>query len=151
MIGRECLNLTNMREQLRDRGGCQSEPDCCAERGNPLHWMFRGVAQLGRAPGSGPGGRRFESSRPDQFFHLLTSGRHKKQPAHLPGVRHHNLWGAPDLFTQNRNPLADPSIGSQRVSDAARSEAPIGRVVEPSRPIAAPLATEKAEDCSPEW
>src|SRR5271170_7462893 len=27
----------------------------------------RGVAQPGRAPGSGPGGRRFESSRPDQF------------------------------------------------------------------------------------
>ena len=27
----------------------------------------RGVAQPGRAPGSGPGGRRFESSRPDHF------------------------------------------------------------------------------------
>ena len=27
----------------------------------------RGVAQPGRAPGSGPGGRRFKSSRPDQF------------------------------------------------------------------------------------
>ena len=26
----------------------------------------RGVAQPGRAPGSGPGGRRFESSLPDQ-------------------------------------------------------------------------------------
>jgi hypothetical protein len=29
----------------------------------------RGVAQPGRAPGSGPGGRRFKSSRPDQFLH----------------------------------------------------------------------------------
>ena len=28
----------------------------------------RGVAQPGRAPGSGPGGRRFKSSLPDQFF-----------------------------------------------------------------------------------
>ena len=30
-----------------------------------LDWCIRGVAQPGRAPGSGPGGRRFESSRPD--------------------------------------------------------------------------------------
>ena len=28
----------------------------------------RGVAQPGRAPGSGPGGRRFESSLPDHLF-----------------------------------------------------------------------------------
>ena len=27
----------------------------------------RGVAQPGRAPGSGPGGRRFKSSLPDQY------------------------------------------------------------------------------------
>jgi hypothetical protein len=33
-----------------------------------LHLKIRGVAQLGRAPGSGPGGRRFESSRPDHLF-----------------------------------------------------------------------------------
>ena len=32
----------------------------------PLH--RRGVAQPGRAPGSGPGGRRFKSSLPDQSF-----------------------------------------------------------------------------------
>src|SRR5713101_8135684 len=31
----------------------------------------RGVAQPGRAPGSGPGGRRFKSSLPDQFFQAL--------------------------------------------------------------------------------
>ena len=28
--------------------------------------LYRGVAQFGRAPGLGPGGRRFESCRPDQ-------------------------------------------------------------------------------------
>ena len=28
----------------------------------------RGVAQSGSAPGLGPGGRRFESCRPDFFF-----------------------------------------------------------------------------------
>ncbi len=33
-----------------------------------LHWKNRGVAQPGRAPGSGPGGRWFESTRPDQIF-----------------------------------------------------------------------------------
>jgi hypothetical protein len=31
----------------------------------------RGVAQPGRAPGSGPGGRRFKSSLPDQYFQIL--------------------------------------------------------------------------------
>jgi hypothetical protein len=30
--------------------------------------LRRGVAQPGRAPGSGPGGRRFKSSLPDQSF-----------------------------------------------------------------------------------
>ena len=29
--------------------------------------MHRGVAQPGSAPGLGPGGRRFESCRPDYF------------------------------------------------------------------------------------
>src|SRR5258707_11106681 len=33
--------------------------------------LFRGVAQPGRAPGSGPGGRRFESCLPD---HLKAAG-----------------------------------------------------------------------------
>ena len=34
--------------------------------------QVRGVAQPGRAPGSGPGGRRFESSLPDHYFsHIL--------------------------------------------------------------------------------
>src|SRR5579872_2932253 len=31
------------------------------------HEFRRGVAQPGRAPGSGPGGRRFKSSLPDHF------------------------------------------------------------------------------------
>ena len=35
----------------------------------------RGVAQLGRAPGLGPGGRRFESYHPD-FFMRVTSYSH---------------------------------------------------------------------------
>src|SRR2546421_4406314 len=40
----------------------------------------RGVAQPGRAPGSGPGGRRFKSSLPDQFsrcdlIHELPNGK----------------------------------------------------------------------------
>ncbi len=33
-----------------------------------LKFSSRGVAQPGRAPGSGPGGRRFKSSLPDQSF-----------------------------------------------------------------------------------
>jgi hypothetical protein len=33
-----------------------------------LDGLRRGVAQPGRAPGSGPGGRRFKSSLPDHLF-----------------------------------------------------------------------------------
>src|ERR1700680_4396292 len=33
--------------------------------------LSRGVAQPGRAPGSGPGGRRFKSSLPDQSFQAV--------------------------------------------------------------------------------
>jgi hypothetical protein len=44
-----------------------------AQRGSSdrVHRSCRGVAQPGRAPGSGPGGRRFKSSLPDQFFQAL--------------------------------------------------------------------------------
>src|SRR5437762_4247325 len=34
--------------------------------------ICRGVAQPGRAPGSGPGGRRFKSSLPDHILEILT-------------------------------------------------------------------------------
>ena len=40
----------------------------CVRAGKTLQLKIRGVAQPGRAPGSGPGGRRFESSRPDHLF-----------------------------------------------------------------------------------
>ena len=42
--------------------------ELCRDDRNPLHWKIRGVAQPGRAPGSGPGGRWFESTRPDHFI-----------------------------------------------------------------------------------
>jgi hypothetical protein len=42
-----------------------------------LH-VRRGVAQPGRAPGSGPGGRRFKSSLPDQSF-ICPTRRHGLQ------------------------------------------------------------------------
>ena len=38
-----------------------------------LAFWKRGVAQSGSAPGLGPGGRRFESCRPD-FFSIVTTG-----------------------------------------------------------------------------
>jgi hypothetical protein len=37
----------------------------------PFQPQVRGVAQPGRAPGSGPGGRRFESSLPDHSFSYI--------------------------------------------------------------------------------
>ena len=45
-------------------------PIVCVRRCSPV---CRGVAQPGRAPGSGPGGRRFKSSLPDQFSVLACS------------------------------------------------------------------------------
>ena len=38
-----------------------------------LGGLRRGVAQPGRAPGSGPGGRRFKSSLPDHYFQADTN------------------------------------------------------------------------------
>src|SRR5581483_10574348 len=44
----------------------------CSFRGaSTLDVACRGVAQPGRAPGSGPGGRRFKSSLPDQYLQQL--------------------------------------------------------------------------------
>ena len=42
-------------------------------KGKEQNVVSRGVAQPGSAPGSGPGGRRFKSSRPD---HLQNPARH---------------------------------------------------------------------------
>ena len=46
--------------------------------------ILRGVAQPGRAPGSGPGGPEFESPRPDQIPSIVYRRRAQKQPTHLP-------------------------------------------------------------------
>jgi hypothetical protein len=56
----------------QDAGASRSEVSPMAHFWFPdaVEWVIRGVAQPGRAPGSGPGGRRFESSRPDQSRHF---------------------------------------------------------------------------------
>src|SRR5581483_4461479 len=55
----------------------------CSFRGaSTLDVACRGVAQPGRAPGSGPGGRRFKSSLPDQYFsttYNFTMARNRAQ------------------------------------------------------------------------
>src|SRR6267142_2535856 len=53
-------------------------PTCVVEAAGPIGRLLyckssvrsRGVAQPGRAPGSGPGGRRFKSSLPDHLFSI---------------------------------------------------------------------------------
>src|SRR5579863_9808858 len=50
---------------------CESPSHHYASRGDGRSVACRGVAQPGRAPGSGPGGRRFKSSLPDQSFQTL--------------------------------------------------------------------------------
>jgi hypothetical protein len=57
---RQCYNLLASQQFLR--GARSSSRARCTSRG---------VAQPGRAPGSGPGGRRFKSSLPDQSFQVL--------------------------------------------------------------------------------
>ena len=51
---------------------CYNEglPQCRARQSSAGFFVRRGVAQPGRAPGSGPGGRRFKSSLPD---HLISN------------------------------------------------------------------------------
>src|ERR1700722_8019420 len=67
----------------------------------------RGVAQPGRAPGSGPGGRRFKSSLPDQFFRALKL--HFCFFRHIDGVR---IGSAYRLIAAWRTPpSADLRIG----------------------------------------
>src|ERR1700734_1697719 len=68
-----CYNLNCLsRTKLRGWMGLPS----CPRR--------RGVAQPGRAPGSGPGGRRFKSSLPDQS--LQTLKRHFWFSVYIDGV-----------------------------------------------------------------
>ena len=58
----------------------------CYNQGLPMtirsDGLRRGVAQPGRAPGSGPGGRRFKSSLPDHLFSIrYTPSKSLKIPA----------------------------------------------------------------------
>src|SRR5262245_24430522 len=81
-------------------------------RSHPLS-PSRGVAQPGRALGSGPRGRRFESSRPDQFSnpaHAIASVevRTYECPAHGPiflsregSVTHDSDKAAPHAGSDN--------------------------------------------------
>ncbi len=41
-----------------------------------LLMLQRGVAQSGSAPGLGPGGRRFESCRPDKYANAMCCFQH---------------------------------------------------------------------------
>jgi hypothetical protein len=58
-------------------------------RKHPFQPQVRGVAQPGRAPGSGPGGRRFESSLPDHLRSISCIGMPLWGPHPLWGI----LWG----------------------------------------------------------
>ena len=54
-------------------------------------YAFRGVAQPGSAPGLGPGGRVFESHRPDQFMKKAIIYKPSKSPMQS-GVMKFNKW-----------------------------------------------------------
>jgi hypothetical protein len=60
----------------------------------PSRNASRGVAQPGRAPGSGPGGRRFKSSLPDQSF--------SRSLNHLRDYRGFCFFGTTRYFRYNR-------------------------------------------------
>src|SRR5690348_11921473 len=77
----------------------------------------RGVAQPGRAPGSGPGGRRFKSSLPDHYFQQLASGT-TQPPGFDPGA----LPDAHKCCTWCLSQGARPSLGKP-VFAAAGSDA----------------------------
>jgi hypothetical protein len=70
------------------------------------HYLSRGVAQPGRAPGSGPGGRRFKSSLPDQYFQALK--QHFWFSVYIDGVEivdGHVFMDFPLGFIANYNPI----------------------------------------------
>jgi hypothetical protein len=75
----------------------------------------RGVAQPGSAPGSGPGGRRFKSSRPDQTSKVRPGGSNPETwVSSRPGraVDGHSAWGA----GSGRSALSPRIPGSDRRS-----------------------------------
>src|SRR5947209_6392730 len=64
----------------------------------------RGVAQPGRAPGSGPGGRRFKSSLPDQRFSIYVF-KGIAQAFDVPTLRKRREgWGTLGLFRVGHPP-----------------------------------------------
>jgi hypothetical protein len=89
-------------------------------RPHPFRFAFnrvRGVAQPGRAPGSGPGGRRFKSSLPD---HSLSSHRMEQPRPHsaaLPLVASRS----PIKFIVTQEPERLHSESVLRLSSAVRN------------------------------
>src|SRR5204862_5995445 len=59
--------------RFKPAGGSSSHPQALVLSCYTTRVCHRGVAQPGRAPGSGPGGRRVKSSRPDSSIQADTA------------------------------------------------------------------------------
>jgi hypothetical protein len=70
-----------------------------------LGGLRRGVAQPGRAPGSGPGGRRFKSSLPDHLFSMGCNSRksYLALPHMLYSRNPHQCWDFRGLNNAHRH------------------------------------------------
>src|SRR4029453_19062240 len=75
-------------EPRNGNGPAATRPPCyltqntrSKDRVRATNSVKRAVAQLGRAPGSGPGGRGFKSHQPDFNQLRLWSGRHGDRPS----------------------------------------------------------------------
>jgi hypothetical protein len=65
---RSCAFFAKLGQSRTDRWPTPAAAQ--GDSGKSRFHKVRGVAQSGSAPGSGPGGRRFESSRPDQSINM---------------------------------------------------------------------------------
>ena len=62
-----------------------------------LKHMNRGVAQLGSAPASGAGGRKFKSSRPDHALVLHKMPFSRRDGVDLTAIEGTPTWNFPSL------------------------------------------------------
>jgi len=71
----------------------------------------RGVAQPGRALGSGPRGRRFESSRPDQKHSAITKKGYSLRVVFSNATPKARRWVATIHVSDGKKQLCDVRIG----------------------------------------
>ena len=106
----------------QDLKSCGLQTPCRFDSGPGHHLYKREVAQLGSAPGLGPGGRRFKSCLPDHLkWGLSSAGRapalHAGGQEFDPPRLHHFYWSGSSVGLECR-PVTAEVAGSSPVQTA---------------------------------